>query len=104
MEVINHGLRGRPLKAPLLILGHRLSRFSSAIFGFILSVTKFNPNYHRTGKTEILNKKMPRLAPFTGDMKFASQISPLLNLILDHPMFLYSMALYGHNIFTKFRV
>ena len=33
-----------------------------------LSVTKFNPNY------------LPRLAPFAGGMKFATQISPLLNL------------------------
>ena len=38
-----------------------------------LSVTNFYLNYLRTGRIEI-----PRLAPFTGGMKFAKQISPLL--------------------------
>ena len=29
---------------------------------------------------QTLNKKLPRLAPFAGGMKFATQISPLLNI------------------------
>ena len=30
-------------------------------------------------KVIVYTKKLPRLAPFAGDMKFATQISPLLN-------------------------
>ena len=33
------------------------------------------------------NKKMPKLLPFAGGMKFATQISPLLNFMYSHQIF-----------------
>ena len=48
-----------------------------------LSVTNFDLNYLRTGKIEwaeiFLTKNLPNLVLFAGGMKFATQISPLLN-------------------------
>ena len=79
------------------MVSKNLSVCLSVYLSVCLSVTEFDPNYLRTSKTEWGEKifrtsmakshvpkflSLPRLAPFPeGSMKFATQISPLLNYI-----------------------
>ena len=58
-------------------------------FSVCLSVTNFDPNYLGTGRTEwaeifkgfLAGNNYPNLPHSQGGMKFATQISPLLNSI-----------------------
>ena len=55
----------------------------------------FDLNYIQTGEIgKFLTKKLPRLAPFAGGMKFATQIWPLLDFYLNLIGILFLLEFY----------